>query len=403
MTYSEWISATACESREAKRLEQPTDRRRFPWAKNHLKAFDKALLAYEQLPSRATFEAALEAFNAWLQSPEYAEIDQNAERRTLMESPVKQMSKWFKIEARRLTRLETRLEHRGVLSAFSLAAQTLIDRFPTIPDVYKNALQETFLQSADSSEELYCIKWYPGLEEWRARVTELGDDSSAAQTADAFTVSWAVTDAHLCKTEHKYQHAPFNRGIEFHTPSKDSFIHELLHWCTHEYFKNHIETTHKPRTPEYNFLKEGLTEWLKRYATGDPSKGGYPEQYKDAVNVAKRVGITELELAKAYLEGHEVEAMIGKLVQGYKSVLGDRMAAKLGPSLTYDKAMYDNVLDKFRQKQAKGKLARPDVDKKFTEAMYAAFRAQNLDHKAITENTNEAWADGYDKWPGKTM
>lgn len=67
--------------------------------------------------------------------------------------------------------------------------------------------------------------------------------------------------------------------------------------------KEYIETNYEKRGRGYTFLKEGLTEWLKRYATGDHATGNYPADYDSAVEVSKGLGITELEMADMYLGG----------------------------------------------------------------------------------------------------
>ena len=398
MTYSAWISKTASEKGQRQTVD-PTPTKKPGWMNRaarkqvSLKEVDDALWSYEEAPSRENLNALKGALEAWGESDAFKQMQNNQGRWTAIEGAIQEMYDW----TQRVDRVWTRVEYSPVLTDFSLAAQTLINRFPMMPYVYKSALHETFIDSSLSSKEIYCLKWYRDDAEWTKRLNELGDNSEIAQQSTALTVAWERN--HLCRTEHQFLHAPYNRGIEFHQADKGSFTHELLHWCTNEDFKNYIETRYELRSREYNFLKEGLTEWLKRFATGDRSTGGYQNAYEDTVEVAQLTGINELELARTYLAGYGIEEMCDELVKTYNRLLLERAVGKARPSeSTYNKDQYDELLNSITR--GIGSMRSPknyDTDAR-TKTLYNGFLAERLTRENIKDIANAAWANGFTKW-----
>jgi hypothetical protein len=415
MTYIQWVSITECESRYQRRAPMPWESNHKPaesprkpaWMTNRtpqlktegegtLKAVDEALLGYERGRKQETFEAVLDAFGNWRDSAAYREMDRDSVRKAAVKPAISEMKDWLKAEYL----WWMRYAQRDVLADFSLAAQTLIKAFPTMPELYKNALQETFVNSGITSEKIYCLKWYPDLDSWKKRLAELGANSTLAEGANAFTASWGDT-VPRCRTEHKHWVAPFNRAVEFHTHSRDSFTHELLHWCTHESVKLYIEDNYKKRGRDYTFLKEGLTEWLKRFATGDRAKGNYPADHDSAVEVGKRLGITELEVAEMYLGGRNFATMCTELAKTNDSMWSEKLTAGMSTSTsTYEVSTYNQVLSLFSQGRPSIKMKGPNMEKErnLTETMYKGFLANNLTPEQVQEKTNQRWADGYRIW-----
>jgi hypothetical protein len=296
-----------------------------------------------------------------------------------------------------LTTESQRFEYREgqVFATFSLAATCLIDRFPMMDSLYKNALQQTFITDEFGGEKLYCIKWYQEQDEFSRRITRLGDNTVKAQEAKAFTVTWSSTDEFLCVTEHEQRNAPFNRGIEFHEVDKGSFTHELLHWCTHEDFKNHIEARFARPGPHYDFFKEALTEWLKRYATNDPNTGGYQELYENAVAIAKIAEISELQLAETYLAGRRIEQTADKLYNAYNTFELEKLMLRQSAG-RWDETEYKRLLGVIKGRGF-SRLKNPlTADPSAAKTLFEGFRKNNLDKDQVRRLANQAWADAYE-------
>lgn len=214
MTYIHWMSTTECESRYQRRdphpwesnYSKPGPKPQNPgWMKKSsanegtLKGVDEALLGYERGRTRETFTVVQEACRDWGSSTAYRAMERDPTRQAAVGPALQEMARWLKAQ----DRWWARFEQRDVLAEFSLAAQTLIKAFPMMPELYKNALQETFVSSGITSEKIYCIKWYPDLDNWTRRLSELGANSTLAEGANAFTVGWSGTNPG-CKTKHKY-------------------------------------------------------------------------------------------------------------------------------------------------------------------------------------------------------
>jgi hypothetical protein len=212
MTYVRWVSMTENETKY--RRHQRSVAALMPsWLKpkkqTTIEEVDQTFYDYELGRTRTSFKNIEDTFDDWTDSDAFKQMSRDTIRLQTVKPALDEMMAWREREELAWTRFD----HRDVLDKLALAAQCLISKFPMMPDLYKNALQATFLNNAHfSSEELYCIKWYPDLAEWKARVGALGDTSSAAQSATAFTVTWAPTDR-LCVTEHKSWTEPFNRGM----------------------------------------------------------------------------------------------------------------------------------------------------------------------------------------------
>jgi hypothetical protein len=344
---------------------------------------DAALLDYQRERQKEKLETVKQTLTNWGNSDAFAQMAASSARKQVIEPVLQEFAYWLKTEFRRLERFE----YRDVLSTFSLAAQCLLNKFPMMPGLYRGALQETFLAPGSGSEPLYCIKWYQNQGEWEARVKQMGDTSNAASSSNAFTITWPEGN-HLRATKHKQWSEPFNRAVEFVKVDQGTFTHELLHWCTHESFKNYIEDNYARRSDDYNFLKEALTEWLKRYATGDPGSGGYPWEYREAVQVAEHANISELELAEAYLGGIDVAETIGRLLKAKKENAE-------GPSKKCDRGSYNVVLNFFAEKRPTIKMRTPHNDEVLTKNMFMGFREDGLTAEEIQRITSKRWAEAY--------
>jgi hypothetical protein len=406
MTYIQWMSWTENESKYQRRRPQPWEEKDMPkppssnpttlpqrrvptWLQKPVRKqttlleVDEALLNYERDRQKQNLEKLRDTLDNWGASDAFVQMTADGSRKQAVKPALDEMADWLKGEFRRLERFE----YRDILVTFSQAAQCILHKFPMIPELYRNALQDTFIKSGSDSEPLYCIKWYKSESDWDIRVKEMGDTSNAALSSNAFTVTWPKGQ-HLRVTKHKQWSEPFNRAIEFVRFDQGIFTHELLHWCTHEDFKNYIETKFTRRSDEYNFLKEALTEWLKRYATGDPNTGGYPWEFREAVQVTEYAKISEPDVADAYLAGNHIPQTIDRLLKA-KSDYAQAQTAKC------ERFGYDRVLKSFAEKKPTVWMKTPHKDTALTDNMFRGFREDGLTSEQVKAKTSQAWADAY--------
>jgi hypothetical protein len=393
MTYIQWVSITENESKYQRRQAQPWERLEKPpiqnpgraqrqplWMQKAVRTLpevDEALRKYEESRQKENLKNVETTYTGWKKSPAFAEMMAVESRKLQVKPALDEMEHWFAIELRWLENCE----NWEVLASISQAAQSIIRFFPMIPELYRKALQETFVRSAPTSDPLYCMKWYKDSTAWTARVQQLGDNSNAAKSANALTVTWPGP-GHLCVTEHKQWSEPFNRGIEFFKVDRDVFTHELLHWCTHENFKKYIEDNYEHRSDDYNFLKEGVTEWLKRHVTGDMANGGYPAEYEEAVYVTRAGKISAAQLAHAYLGGKDVETMIKRLLKAKTE--------------RCDRGIYNQLLLLFADKTPRLQNPAKNEDRKAN--LFKGFIEDGLTSQQVKAKTNQAWADAYQKY-----
>jgi hypothetical protein len=135
---------------------------------------------------------------------------------------------------------------------------------------------------------------------------------------------------------------------------------------------------------------------LKRYATGDPGSGGYPNEYKEAVQIMARAGISEQELASTYVGGHDVATVSNKLIVTYDDI--EREKAAVGQEASR-RATYERALAFLgTQGNVPRGFARPGNSPENTEIMYEFFHKDGLTTAQVRTRTNQAWAAGYDAW-----
>jgi hypothetical protein len=379
MTYIQWMSLTENEYKFQRKRPQPDS------PGERLVDVDEALLAYQSHRSKANLKKLRDVIQEWTNSAAYEQMVDDKARKTIVKPALKEMGEWLEAEHAKLKRQE----YQDVLVEFSMAAQSLLTKFPMMPDLYKKALQDTFVCPSSGPGPLYCMKYYKDQSKWDARLKDLGDKSPAAfSTSVALTATWEMGNP-KCVTEHAQWSEPYNRGIEFVKVSRDSFTHELLHWSTNEAYKRYVESTFTHRSPEYNFFKEAVTEFLKRQATGNLGAGGYPDEYKEAVEVTKIAGLNEYGVAEAYLLGNNIPKTVDLLLQARKQ----HEAAQAMFMSPGERETFQRILTFFAEKTTFPSQRDPKKMNPETRAvMFKGFREDRLTADQVKAKMNLAWS-----------
>jgi hypothetical protein len=182
---------------------------------------------------------------------------------------------------------------------------------------YAGALTTTFIAPLRPT----CFRWHKCARTdaaWTDRITKdlprygYRTGGKTGTTEGAFTIPWVNPDPDVDLAGSK---PPYNRCIEFPQPNKDSLIHEVLHWCTHEAFDTALHGMADAN--ERALVKEGTTEWLKRELTGQPDQGDYADlmaEYRKAI-----LKVDPGDVKRAYFRGAGVDAVIAELLSDYRA------------------------------------------------------------------------------------
>jgi hypothetical protein len=206
------------------------------------------------------------------------------------------------------------------------AAIIILAKFPMIPENMEIALVDTFMNPFPDQQG-NCFACYLDEHKWQRRVNSLQQRVNG-QVVDGFTVEWDQANPN-CETEHTNWTAPYNRSIEVPArifvnttgipPSKGTLLHEMLHWMTHPNYKRLVEGNYgnSPWRDPYTFLKEGITEWLKRYAGDDWNTGGYTDVFPIANQIltSEKPPVSIEAVMNAYFGGIDVRNVTEALVK----------------------------------------------------------------------------------------
>jgi hypothetical protein len=322
--YQEWLDATSGLNnryRRPRRLNQPV---------SLLVQVDEAIKECEQNPTLKTVGRVRKRVDAWVDSQDMVLIKRMTDWERIQEA-ISAVVKWYQSKVQD----QEALAYSKAVVGLESAARIILNKFPMIPDWLQSALTRTFIKPG-SNAPAHCFKCYGDKFEWKERLQTLGQpDADFKNLADGLCVEW-TSDNTACSTKHEIWIAPYSRAIEIPAsvilttsgidPSKGTLLHEMLHWITHPDYKDHVEREYGNNDWQgpYKFLKEGITEWLKRYAVDDWETGGYQDIFPFAESILKDDVHLVKRMMNAYFAGQDVDQVTRKLSSEFVGEPGAR-------------------------------------------------------------------------------
>ena len=309
MRYSDWM--------------QLTERGTFTPRSNALERVDRALLAFNKSGLKSDLIALEQSLNAWKQTKDdwtesVRNESQSSARKDAYVKPVNALTDWI---AKRRRMFES--DKSEAIPALQRAARVVMEKYgPLLEEAYRGALNENFVAQA---EHVYCFKRYESDGDWTRHVqeTRAGQDHDLQEgdivngvTPTIFPRVERVGGQYVWAAENlkgAAPPAPYNRRIEFREIRHHTLVHEMLHWCCHEQFR--LGSSRSALGEHFEYVLEGLTEWLTRNALDEWESGGY-ERIMGAVRAAVEAGHPHpATMIAAYFRGEQVTSMARDMIE----------------------------------------------------------------------------------------